>query len=59
MDYARPAYRAYVLMLLVIAYAFNVIDRYILTILREPIRAEFDLSDTQLQDAGKMGVETS
>ena len=48
LDYGRRGYRAYVLVLLVLAYAFNFIDRYILTILQEPIRAEFDLSDTQL-----------
>lgn len=40
--------RYYVLALLTLVYTFNHIDRQILTILLEPIRMEFDLSDTQL-----------
>lgn len=48
MDYSRPLYRGYVLGVLVLAYGFNFIDRYILIILQEPIRHEFSLSDTQL-----------
>ncbi len=46
--YDQPGYRGYVLGILVLAYAFNFLDRYILIILQEPIRAEFSLSDTQL-----------
>jgi len=38
----------YVLALLTLVYTFNHIDRQILTILLEPIRMEFGLSDTQL-----------
>lgn len=34
--------------MLMIVYAFNFIDRQILVILQEPIKAELDLSDTQL-----------
>lgn len=41
-------YRNYVLYMLMIVYAFNFIDRQILTILQEPIKAELGLSDTQL-----------
>ncbi len=43
-----PGYKRYVLVLLVVVYVFNFIDRTILSILLEPIKAEFDLSDTQL-----------
>ncbi len=45
---ASPAYKRYVLVLLVVVYVFNFVDRTILSILLEPIKAEFDLSDTQL-----------
>ena len=37
----------YVVFLLFLAYAFSFVDRQILSILFEPIKAEFDLSDTQ------------
>jgi len=43
-----PAYKRYVLVLLVVVYVFNFVDRTILSILLEPIKAEFALSDTQL-----------
>ncbi len=41
-------YRNYVLLLLMVVYIFNFIDRQILVILQESIKAELDLSDTQL-----------
>ena len=41
-------YKRYALTLLVVVYVFNFVDRTILSILLEPIKAEFDLSDTQL-----------
>ncbi len=41
-------YRNYVLILLTGVYAFNFIDRQILVILQESIKAELGLSDTQL-----------
>ncbi len=41
-------YRRYVLILLTIVYALNFIDRQILVILQESIKADMDLSDTQL-----------
>lgn len=43
-----PRYRRYVLWILTGVYAFNFIDRQILVILQEPIKADLDLSDTQL-----------
>lgn len=43
-----PAYRHYVLLLLTLVYALNFIDRQILVILQESIKADMGLSDTQL-----------
>ena len=42
------SYRSYVLGLLLVVYVFNFLDRQILTILLEPIKQEFALSDAQL-----------
>ena len=41
-------YKWFVLVILTVVYAFNFIDRQILVILQEPIKAELGLSDTQL-----------
>lgn len=41
-------YRAWVLFALVVVYTFNFIDRVLVSIVQEPIRAEFNLTDTQL-----------
>lgn len=41
-------YKWYVLAVLTVVYTFNFIDRQILVILQEPIKAELGLSDTQL-----------
>src|SRR5262245_50432453 len=41
-------YRNYVVWLLFTVYAFNFVDRQILTILIQPIKQEFKFSDTQL-----------
>jgi MFS family permease len=49
---ASLAYRSYVLVILVIVYTFNFIDRQIVGILAAPIKAELGLSDSQL---GLMG----
>lgn len=49
---ASLAYRSYVLVVLVIVYTFNFIDRQIIGILAVPIKAELVLSDSQL---GLMG----
>ena len=46
------AYRAYVLCILVLVYAFNFIDRQIVGILAVPIKEDLGLTDTQL---GLMG----
>jgi predicted MFS family arabinose efflux permease len=52
MDPKSPAYRAYVMFILVVVYTFNFIDRQIVGILAVPIKADLGLSDTQL---GLMG----
>ena len=49
---ASPAYRAYVLAMLVLVYTFNFIDRQIVGILAVPIKADLSLTDSQL---GLMG----
>jgi len=41
-------YRRYVLFMLTVVYAFNFIDRQILVVLQESIKADMDLSDSQL-----------
>jgi MFS family permease len=41
-------YRSYVVWILFAVYVFNFVDRQILTILIQPIKEEFDFSDTQL-----------
>jgi len=46
--YARAGYRAYALALLTTVYIFSYIDRKIIFIVQEPIKAEFGLSDAQL-----------
>ncbi len=43
-----PAYAWYVLAVLVLAYAVNVMDRAVLAVLLESIKHEFTLTDTQL-----------
>ena len=54
MSAARPVteysngYRRFVLFMLTLVYAFNFIDRQILVILQEPIKADMGLSDAQL-----------
>jgi MFS family permease len=49
---APLAYRSYVLLVLVLVYTFNFIDRQIVGILAVPIKSELHLSDSQL---GVMG----
>lgn len=46
--YSNKFYRYYVLAILTIVYVFNFVDRQLLVILQEPIKAELGLSDTQL-----------
>lgn len=51
-DRGRAALRSRVLLLLLLSYIFNFIDRNVAGILAVPIRAEFHLSDTALSDLG-------
>jgi predicted MFS family arabinose efflux permease len=46
--YASARYRHYVLFILTITYAFNFIDRQLISILQESIKQDLALSDTQL-----------
>ncbi|MDG5496540.1 MFS transporter [Niveispirillum sp. BGYR6] len=50
----RPYYRYYVLLILILVYIFNFIDRQILGILASPIKKELGLSDQQLGLMGGM-----
>ena len=45
---AGPLYRWYILSAFVLVYTFNFVDRILISILQEPIRLEFGLSDFQL-----------
>lgn len=45
---SSPAYRNLVLLMLVIVYTFNFVDRQILGILAQPIKTDLHLSDTEL-----------
>ena len=46
--YEKTGYRYYVLAILTFVYTFNFIDRQLLVILQEPVKADLGLSDTQL-----------
>lgn len=46
--YSNPSYRYFVLGVLTLVYALNFVDRQLLVILQEQIKAELLLSDTQL-----------
>ena len=46
--WSKPFYRGWFLFLLTMAYALNFLDRQLLSILQEPVKAELELSDTQL-----------
>ena len=47
-DDFSPGYKRFALVMLTIVYAFNFIDRQLLVILQEPIKADMGLSDAQL-----------
>jgi len=47
-DYPNPAYSWYVVCILTIAYVFSFLDRQIMALLIEPIRADMEISDTQI-----------
>jgi predicted MFS family arabinose efflux permease len=51
-DEVRPGYARLVLAMLLIVYTFNFLDRQILGILVQPIKAELGLTDTQLGALG-------
>lgn len=42
------SYRNYVLAILTVGYLLNFVDRQVMTILLEPIKAEFGATDTQM-----------
>ena len=44
----KTQYKNYLLILLTIVAAFNYVDRYVLSLMMEPIKQEFQLSDSQL-----------
>ncbi|MCG8412685.1 MAG: MFS transporter, partial [Pseudomonadales bacterium] len=46
--YEKPSVRNYALVILTLVYTFNFIDRQLLSILQEAIKAELLLSDSQL-----------
>jgi MFS family permease len=46
--YPDPGYAWYVVVVLTLAYMFSFLDRQILALLVEPIRADLDISDTQM-----------
>jgi MFS family permease len=46
--HGTKAYRAYVLFALLVVYTFNFIDRVVISIIQEPIKTEFGLTDFQL-----------
>lgn len=46
--YENKRYRGYVLFILTVVYAFNFIDRQLISILQESIKNDLSLSDTQL-----------
>ncbi|BFM17965.1 MFS transporter [Maricurvus nonylphenolicus] len=47
-SYDKPAYRHFVLLMLALVYMFNFVDRQLLVILQESIKADMGFSDTQL-----------
>lgn len=55
---ASNAYRHYVVWLLFAVYVLNFVDRQILSILNEQLKAEFGLSDTQLGVLGGVAFAT-
>lgn len=47
-SYDRPSYRKYVLFMLMLVYMLNFVDRQLIVILQESIKADLGFSDTQL-----------
>lgn len=48
LPYPRPAYAWYVVGVLLVAYIFAFIDRDVIALLVQPIKADLDISDTQM-----------
>lgn len=46
--YPHPVYAWYVVFILMVAYTFSFIDRQILNLIIEPVRADLQISDTQI-----------
>ncbi len=46
--FGTKGYRAYVLTMMLLVYTFNFIDRTVVSIVQQPIKEEFGLTDTQL-----------
>jgi len=46
--YPSPAYAWYMVGLLTVAYVFSFVDRYVLGLLIEPVKADLQLTDTQI-----------
>ena len=49
---SKPAYKWYVLGLLVFIYIFGAVDRGVISVVAEPLREAFDLSDSQIGALG-------
>ena len=47
-SYPSPRYAWYMVVILTIAYVLSFVDRYILGLLIEPIKADLELTDTQI-----------
>lgn len=47
-DYPSPRYAWYMVAILTVAYILSFVDRYVLGLLIEPIKADLELSDTQI-----------
>lgn len=46
--YPKPSYAWFMVILLTVAYVLSFVDRYVLGLLVEPIKADLELSDTQM-----------
>ena len=51
-DTAHPAYKWYVLVILVLIYIFGAVDRGVISVVAEPVKNAFSLSDAQLGALG-------
>ena len=51
-SYSNPAYKWYVLGLLVFIYIFGSVDRGVISVVAEPLKEAFNLSDSQIGALG-------